>query len=172
MQALGTGNAFDGGHGPALDLDAEDQTGVDQSAIEEHIAGAAVAVVATLLGAGQAQLIAQHFEEALPGFAQELCVLAVDLGQHMDFSGHDQFSFARARALPRARFVSTPTRCRRYAASPRMSLIGLAAACARVAALSMAASVKGPSTRAAPASGTSRGVGATAARATRAATQR
>ena len=72
MQPLRRGHALDGRDRPALDLDAEHQAGVDQPAVEHDVAGAAVAVVAAFLAAGQAQLVAQHFEQALPRLAQEL----------------------------------------------------------------------------------------------------
>ena len=60
------------------DLDAQDQAGIDQPAVQDDVAGAAVAVVAAFLRAGQPQLVAQHFEQALPRLAEELGRLAVD----------------------------------------------------------------------------------------------
>src|SRR5438874_2136576 len=72
MQPLRPGQALNGRHRLALDLDAEDETGVDQPAIEDDVARAAVAVVAAFLAAGQPQLVAQHFKETLARLAEEL----------------------------------------------------------------------------------------------------
>src|SRR5260370_23045713 len=59
VQALRSGDALDGCDVPALDFGGHDQTRVDKAAVEDDVASPAVAVVATLLGACQAQLIAQ-----------------------------------------------------------------------------------------------------------------
>jgi hypothetical protein len=61
-----------------MNLDTQHQARVDKSPIEYHIAGPAVAVVAALLRAGQMQLIAQHFQQALPGLAKKIDVFAVN----------------------------------------------------------------------------------------------
>jgi hypothetical protein len=56
----------------ALHLGGEHQAGVDQPAVEQDVAGAAVTVVAPLLAAGQAEVVAEDFKEALPRLAEEL----------------------------------------------------------------------------------------------------
>jgi hypothetical protein len=60
------GDPLDRGRSRPFGLDAEHQAGVHQLAVEDDVAGAAVAVVAAFLGAGQAQLIAQHIEGWCP----------------------------------------------------------------------------------------------------------
>ena len=67
MQGLAVGNALDGDDLGAFRLNAEDAAGVHDAAVHEDAAGAAVAVVAAFLGAGQAKLVAQDFEQALAG---------------------------------------------------------------------------------------------------------
>ena len=110
----------------------------------------------SLLRAGQSERIAQHFKQALPGFAQELDRLAVDRRRDVYSFAHRVFldtrfvnaevdarrmtlhapmdqwgGFARPRArsvaIASVRWVSTPARCLRYSAVPRLSLIGRAA---------------------------------------------
>ena len=43
--------------------DRERQAGIDAPAIDDHGAGAALAVVAALLGAGEMQMLAQRIEQ-------------------------------------------------------------------------------------------------------------
>src|SRR5438105_95519 len=78
FQAVLRCDAFDRGDLLALDLGGHDQATVDESAIEDDIARAAVAVVAALLGAGQLQLVAEHFKQAVAWLAEEIGFLAVD----------------------------------------------------------------------------------------------
>ena len=52
MQAFGRGNALDSEYGLAFCLDRQHQAGVDQHAVQDDAAGAAVAVVAALFSAG------------------------------------------------------------------------------------------------------------------------
>ena len=47
--------AFDGGHRPLADVDGEREAGAGELAVEQHGAGAADAVIAAALGAGQAE---------------------------------------------------------------------------------------------------------------------
>ncbi len=62
----------------AFDLGREDAAGVDQAAVHDHGAGAAVAVVAAFLGAGEADALSQRLEEAVARIGEELLLLAVD----------------------------------------------------------------------------------------------
>ena len=55
VQLAVRGDAFDRRHRLALDLGAEHAARVDEPAVENDAAGAAVAVVAAFLGAGQAE---------------------------------------------------------------------------------------------------------------------
>jgi hypothetical protein len=60
----GRAQAFDGGDLGALVHDGQRQAGVDALAVHQHGAGAALPVVAALLGAGQVQVLAQGVEQA------------------------------------------------------------------------------------------------------------
>jgi len=79
MQAVFACDALDGRNALALHLGGHDETAVDQASVEDDVARAAIPVVAAFLGAGQLELIAQDFEQAVAGFAQEFGFLAVDL---------------------------------------------------------------------------------------------
>ena len=72
VQLVVAGDAFDGRDVGALDLDGEDAAGVDQAAVQDDGAGAAVAVVAAFLGAGEADALAQDFEQAVALVGEEL----------------------------------------------------------------------------------------------------
>ena len=97
-----------------------------------HGAGAAVAVVAAFLGAGQAERVAQHLEQAVAlsprnSVGSPLMVALIDdsLAQR---GSSLPCSCARLRGSVRS--TRTPTRCLRCSSLPRMSLIGRAAALA------------------------------------------
>ena len=72
------GDAFDARDLRTLGLDAEDAARVHDAAVHQNAAGTAVAVVAAFLRAGKAEILAQHLEEALARFAQEVDLLAVE----------------------------------------------------------------------------------------------
>ena len=59
-------HAFDGRDLLALHFIGENQTTVHRLAVHQHRAGAAIAQVASLLGTGKAQRVAQHVEQRLP----------------------------------------------------------------------------------------------------------
>ena len=123
-------HAFDRFDRAALDLGRHDETRIDEPAVEQHVAGAAVAVVATFLGTGEAQIVAERLEQALARLAEEFGFLAVDVASHVKFLGHggvlmqgthglpsvglrDHFVFARSMAMCNARLTRMPTKCRR-----------------------------------------------------------
>ena len=85
-----------------LGLRGEDEARAHELPVEEHRAGAALALLARVLRAGQAQLLAQREEEALAGPDVGLARLAVD-GQ-LDLHVSTRSS---------ARAVSTFSACRR-----------------------------------------------------------
>jgi hypothetical protein len=72
------GQALDGGHMVAVVGDGEGEAAVDTTATDEHGAGAALAVVAALLGAGQAELLAEQVEQGEAGVDDECVVDTVD----------------------------------------------------------------------------------------------
>src|SRR6185295_2424933 len=127
---------LDGGYGGSFGLHGKHQAGGHDSIVHDDRAGAAIAVVATLLGAGKAEDIAQALQQALPRLAKELPRFAVDGGSNLNLVVHGYRAASRAfsMAASSARRVSTPHRCRRYSAVPRMSVMGRAAWRAKSAA--------------------------------------
>ena len=83
MQLVRRAQAFDGGDLGALVHHRQRQAGVDAPAVDDHRAGAALAVVAALLGAGQVQVLAQRVEQRGAGVEFELVALAVDAQRHL-----------------------------------------------------------------------------------------
>ena len=64
--AVAVGEALDGLDLGAVEADGEREAGVDPPAVDEDGAGAALAAVAALLGAGERQAVAQQVEEGHP----------------------------------------------------------------------------------------------------------
>jgi len=77
MQLAVVSDSFDGRDLRALDFHREDAAGIDEAPVEDHRAGAAVAVVAALLGTRELELIAKNLKEALMRFAEEVDVVAI-----------------------------------------------------------------------------------------------
>src|SRR5215217_350009 len=77
------GQALDGGDLGALGLAGQDQAGADQDAVQVDRTRAALALLAGVLGAGQAEALAQHVQQALalPDVVG-LAGLAVDRAGH------------------------------------------------------------------------------------------
>ena len=71
-------NAFDRRQRRALHLQDRRQAAVDQLAVEEHRARAALPLAAAFLGAGQVQLLAQHVEQPRHRVGLDADGLAVD----------------------------------------------------------------------------------------------
>jgi len=80
MEVVAVGYAFNGGDFTAVDFNRKDATGVHNAAIEHDVTGAAVAVAAAFLGAGQLQFVAEDFQKGLPGITQEIDVTPVETG--------------------------------------------------------------------------------------------
>lgn len=89
MQALRRGEALDGFDFRPFNLGSEDEARVDQTPVHDDVARAAVAVVATFFRSGEMERVAEHVEQALPGFAEELGRFVVDRAGDMDFLAHD-----------------------------------------------------------------------------------
>src|SRR5882757_9766593 len=66
MQFVALGDAFDGGDIGAVGLSHQHGAGFHCAAIDMHDAGAALAGIATDMGAGQAQMIAQEMDKERP----------------------------------------------------------------------------------------------------------
>src|SRR6476620_4289453 len=106
MQGLAVGYAFDGGDRLAACLHAQHQARAHQTPVDGNAAGAAVARRAALLGAGEAQLIAQDVEQRLVCLAQELDGIAIDRRRYVMLC--HQAVLARSSAICAARRASTP----------------------------------------------------------------
>ena len=78
VQFFARGQALDRRDVVAVLHDGEREAGVDAAAVQQHRARAALAVVAALLGAGEAGAFAQQVEQGDPRFDVEGAVLAVD----------------------------------------------------------------------------------------------
>ena len=67
MKVFTVGKAFDGGDLRAFGGEGEGEAGVDAAAVDEDGAGAALAVIATLLAAGHIEVFAQRVQEGGAG---------------------------------------------------------------------------------------------------------
>src|SRR4029079_5453394 len=76
--ATGAGETLDGAHDRAVDLAHRDQAAHDGLTVDQHGAGAALALAATLLGPGEAEVLAQDVEQASHARHRHLRRLAVD----------------------------------------------------------------------------------------------
>ena len=90
----------------AFGLHREDEAGAHRLAVDQHGAGAADAVLAADVGAGQPQLVAQAVGERQARLDVDADLLAVDL----EFGGHAAYLAAAALS---ARSVSVPVSARR-----------------------------------------------------------
>ena len=68
-------------------MHGERQAGIDPPAVDEDRAGAALAVVAALLGAGQAQVLAQRVEQRRARIDLQAVLLAIDRQRHLGVHG-------------------------------------------------------------------------------------
>ena len=83
MQLLAAGESLDGGDLGALGGDGQSQARVDRAAVDEHRAGAALAVIAALLGPGQRQILAQRVEQRHAQVDAQAPVPTVDAQDHV-----------------------------------------------------------------------------------------
>lgn len=86
MEAVASGEAFDGGDELAFGEAGGSEAGGDGFAVEEDGAGAALAFAAAVLGAGEAEVFAEDVEEGAVGGGGEVMGLAVDGDRHMTVS--------------------------------------------------------------------------------------
>src|SRR5439155_26622680 len=128
-------DALDGHDLPAVRLASQDEAGAHERAVKVNRARAALALLARVLGAIQAESFTEHIEQALPRphVFSDPCVAVDGAGDPQSPSGalrapppHKWGGVAQAHA--RQRRDMTASACRRYAAVPRTSSIGLAAA--------------------------------------------
>src|SRR5581483_3551221 len=79
IEPAAPGQALDGGDAASGAGDAEDEAGEHGHAVEQHGAGAALAQLAAVLGAGQAEALAQHLEQSVVRGDGDLDGVAVHL---------------------------------------------------------------------------------------------
>ena len=77
-RAVFVGQPLDGGDRAALDLCCQSQAGQHPLAVDMDGAGAALALVAAFLGAGQRKPVAQRIEQRHAGFDVERTVTTID----------------------------------------------------------------------------------------------
>ncbi len=83
MQLLGCTQPLDGGDVVAVVHRRQGQARIDPPALDDHRAGTALAVIATLLGAGELQLLAQRVEQGGPRVEFQRAGLAVHGEGHL-----------------------------------------------------------------------------------------
>src|SRR5918999_3515230 len=130
-ELAGGAEALDGADVAAGGVGGQHAAGGHQDPVQQHRAGAALALLAGVLGAGEAEPLAQHVQQALadpgvgdrevPAVHREGVAVGGLVGPGGLGVGH------AARLLWRARVATTPTAWRRNSAVPRWSLMGLAA---------------------------------------------
>ena len=98
MEPAGPRHPLDGLDAAALALEAEHEAREHRLAVHEHRAGAALAELAAVLGARQAQVLAQHLEQRLVRREGRLDRLAVHDEADQALAG-DRFGFLRPRAI-------------------------------------------------------------------------
>lgn len=76
-------------------FDSENDATIHRHTVHQNCAGTAIAIVAALFGTGQPQRLPQHFQQTLPGLAQEFDRFAVDRRCDMQFLGHQELSLRR-----------------------------------------------------------------------------
>src|ERR1700722_10626043 len=100
------GEAFDGGDLRVLSLQDGDQAGVDQVAVHQDGAGAALAFAAALFGSGKVKVFAEDVEEALHRWCFDglgLVVYGELDGGHLEVPEHSGLGRrrrSRVRAIP------------------------------------------------------------------------
>ena len=78
MEVGWAAEAFDGEDGGGVNLEEGDEAGVDEVAVEEDGAGAALAFAAALFGAGEVEVLAENVKETFKGWGGDGARLAVD----------------------------------------------------------------------------------------------
>src|SRR5262249_37256125 len=85
------GKAFNRGDGAAFDLSREGQAGQHALAVDMDGAGAALALIAALLGAGQRKVLAQGIEQRDARLDGERPRLSIDHEVHAGSVAHQRF---------------------------------------------------------------------------------
>src|SRR5438067_12699251 len=83
--------AFDRFDRRPLGFGGEHYTTINGHAVHADVAGAAVAVIAALFRAGQAQVLAKDLEQALPRLGEEFGRFGLDRRRDMSFVGRSEW---------------------------------------------------------------------------------
>ena len=78
MEPAVGGESLDGGDLPAFGFDRQHQARQHRLAIDQHRTGAALTKLAAVLGAGELQIFAQHFEQRLVVVGEDVDRFLVD----------------------------------------------------------------------------------------------
>src|SRR5258708_3289117 len=122
VQPRAVRHALDGLHAPARAREPQHETGQYGQAVHQDGAGAAFAQLATVLGAGEAQVFPQHFEQCLVGGEADVARFAVQIEAHAGKPKRwglwrpSQSPFWSSR--PSFFFAATPTRTPAAATTP------------------------------------------------------
>ena len=95
MQRAVVGQALDGGDLGAVLHDGQGQAGIDAPAVDQHRAGAALAVVAALLGAGQVEWSRSASSRVVQGATVRLASSPLTSSVTVIEVGRETFSTAR-----------------------------------------------------------------------------
>src|SRR5262245_42850683 len=112
VQLVAVGEAFDGLDGRAVGLHGEEHAALDQRAVDDHRAGAAVAGVAADVASGQVEIVAHEVDQQLARVDLPLVRRAVD----RDRDRLGDLDHERSSACRTARTARTAARCDRYSA--------------------------------------------------------
>ena len=124
MEHAPCGQALDGDHLPPVGLVGQHQAGVDRLAVEQHRAGAALPGAAAVLGAGEADIVADDLQQGAAacrpgGDTHRRSPLCAALASPSSLP-----SLPRRERAVRALLVRTSTSVVRYSAEARTSLMG------------------------------------------------
>ncbi len=155
MQRAVHRQAFDGGDLGAILHDGEREARIDAPAVDQDRAGAALPVVAALLGAGQVEMVAQRIEQGCPRREVELPRHAVDGERDRNLVGcRDAIARRPRRRAGSCHLQSPPGRRGSLVACPRLSVLARSCACL----IDVAPGATGPRGEFCPASVTDRRV--------------
>jgi|SRR5215475_3285396 len=78
QRAIGLYQTFDGGHVVALVHCGEAEARQDPAIVDEHSAGATLAMIATFFGSGQTDMVAKGIKQCRPPIKSKPMIPAVD----------------------------------------------------------------------------------------------
>src|SRR5438093_10862719 len=99
MQLRAAAETFDRFHRAALALGGQHQAGKLRRAVDQHRAGAALAQLAAVLGAGEAKVLAQHLEQRLVAGDGQLDGFAVNCQAELQAARHIDWEPNKSRLL-------------------------------------------------------------------------